>query len=141
MQITPNLGSRADRTGAYNWSNVTTDPESPVFLCFVGLTAGCCACAGEPLEAAVLELSVDEVLTTTRAVRRRLDLERPVPRAVIEECLDLAFQAPNGSNQQFWQWIFVEDPATKAAMADIYSAGMDAHIARPRTEADAQIDY
>jgi nitroreductase len=89
----------------------------------------------------VLELSVDEVLTTTRAVRRRLDLERPVPRAVIEECLDLAFQAPNGSNQQFWQWIFVEDPATKAAMADIYRAGMDAHIARPRNEADAQIDY
>ncbi len=89
----------------------------------------------------MLELSIDEVLTTTRAVRRRLDLERPVPRAVIEECLELAFQAPNGSNQQFWQWVFVEDAATKAAMADIYRAGMDAHIARPRTEADARIDY
>ena len=87
------------------------------------------------------ELGIDEVLTTTRAVRRRLDLERPVPRAVIEECLELAFQAPNGSNQQFWQWIFVEDPATKAAMADLYRAGMDAHIARPRTGAEPQIDY
>jgi nitroreductase len=89
----------------------------------------------------VSELGIDEVLTTTRAVRRRLDLSRPVSRAVIEECLQLAFQAPNGSNQQFWQWIFVEDPATKAAMADLYRAGMDAHIARPRTGAEPQIDY
>jgi nitroreductase len=86
-------------------------------------------------------LGVDEVLTTTRAVRRRLDLERPVPRTVVEECLGLAFQAPNGSNQQLWHWVLVDDPATKAAMADLYRAGMDAHIARPRTEADDQIDY
>ena len=86
-------------------------------------------------------LGVDDVLTTTRAVRRRLDLERPVPRAVVEECLELAFQAPNGSNQQFWHWVLVDDPATRAAMADLYRAGMDAHVARPRTEADAQVDY
>jgi nitroreductase len=89
----------------------------------------------------VSELGIDEVLTTTRAVRRRLDLSRPVPRTVVEECLELAFQAPNGSNQQFWQWVFVEDPATKAAMADLYRAGMDAHIARPRTGDEPQIDY
>ena len=87
------------------------------------------------------ELGIDEVLTTTRAVRRRLDLSRPVPRTVIEECLELAFQAPNGSNQQFWQWVFVEDPATKAEMAELYRAGMDAHIARPRTGAEPQVDY
>ncbi len=43
-------------------------------------------------------LTVDEVLTTTRAVRKRLDLTWPVPRAVVEECVDLALQAPNGSN-------------------------------------------
>jgi nitroreductase len=89
----------------------------------------------------MLDLGVDEVLTTTRAVRRRLDLQRPVRREVVEECLELAFQAPNGSNQQFWQWVLVDDPATKAAMADLYRAGMDAHIARPRTEADERIDY
>jgi nitroreductase len=47
-------------------------------------------------------LSFDEVLTTTRAVRRRLDLERPVERTVVEECLRLAFQAPNGANDQSW---------------------------------------
>jgi nitroreductase len=86
-------------------------------------------------------LGVDEVLTTTRAVRRRLDLDRPVPREVVEACLELAFQAPNGSNQQLWQWVLVDDPATKAAMADLYRAGMDAHVARPRTGADDAIDY
>ena len=89
----------------------------------------------------MLDLGVDEVLTTTRAVRRRLDLQRPVHREVVEECLELAFQAPNGSNQQFWQWVLVDDPATKAAMADLYRAGMDAHIARPRTESDERVDY
>jgi len=89
----------------------------------------------------MLDLGVDEVLTTTRAVRRRLDLQRPVRREVVEECLELAFQAPNGSNQQFWQWVLVDDPAIKAAMADLYRAGMDAHIARPRTESDERVDY
>jgi nitroreductase len=50
-----------------------------------------------------LNLSVDDVLTTTRSVRKRLDLEKPVPREVLMECLDLALQAPTGSNTQGWQ--------------------------------------
>ncbi|MBV8951716.1 MAG: nitroreductase family protein, partial [Actinobacteria bacterium] len=54
---------------------------------------------------------IDEVLTTTRTVRRRLDVSRPVDRAVVERCIDLALQAPNGSNQQRWRWIVVDDPA------------------------------
>ena len=49
-----------------------------------------------------LGLDADEVLTTTRSVRKRLDLERPVEREVIEECLDIALQAPTGSNTQGW---------------------------------------
>ena len=56
-----------------------------------------------------LNLSVDEVLTTTRSVRKRLDLEKPVPREVLMECLELALQAPTGSNAQGWQWVFVDD--------------------------------
>jgi nitroreductase len=44
-----------------------------------------------------LDLSVDEVLTTTRSVRKRLDLDKPVPREVVAECLELALQAPTGS--------------------------------------------
>ena len=67
-----------------------------------------------------LNLSVDEVLTTTRSVRKRLDLEKPVPREVLIECLDLALQAPTGSNSQGWQWLFVDDPDKKKALADIY---------------------
>lgn len=72
-----------------------------------------------------LNLSVDEVLTTTRTVRKRLDLTRPVPRAVIEECLDLALQAPNGSNLNVWRWIAVDDRATIAALAGLYKAGLE----------------
>ena len=64
-----------------------------------------------------LNLSVDEVLTTTRTVRKRLDVSRPVPRAVIEECLELALQAPNGSNRNVWRWIVVDDPAMIAKVA------------------------
>lgn len=69
-----------------------------------------------------LNLTADEVLTTTRAVRKRLDLERPVERDVIEECLEIALQAPSGSNTQGWHWIMVTDPAKKKALADIYAA-------------------
>jgi nitroreductase len=83
-----------------------------------------------------LNLSPEEMLTTTRAVRRRLDLERPVEREVVEACLRLAFQAPNGSNQQKWGWVVVDDPATKAAMASIYLAAVRDFVARPRTPED-----
>lgn len=69
-----------------------------------------------------LNLSADEVLSTTRAVRKRLDFDRPVSREVVEECLELALQAPTGSNSQGWQWIFVTDPDKKRALADIYAA-------------------
>ena len=73
-------------------------------------------------------LSNRELLTTTRSVRKRLDLERPVEREVVEDCLRIAFQAPNGSNQQMWGWVVVDDPQTRSAMADIYRAAMDDHI-------------
>ena len=63
---------------------------------------------------------VDDLLTTTRAVRRRLDYDRPVERAVILDCIRQAQQAPTGGNAQGWRWIVVEDAATRAALADIY---------------------
>src|SRR5438045_2186152 len=63
---------------------------------------------------------VDELLTTTRAVRKRLDLTRPVPREVVLECLRLAVQAPTGSNGQFWRWLVVTEPDTRAAIAELY---------------------
>ena len=74
-----------------------------------------------------LNLSVDEVLATTRTVRKRLDLSKPVSRAIIEECLELALQAPNGSNLNVWRWIVVDDRATIAAIAGLYKAGLEAY--------------
>ncbi len=62
----------------------------------------------------------DELLTTTRAVRKRLDFERPVPRATIMECIELSMQAPTGSNSQGWRWMVVDDAAKRAALADLY---------------------
>lgn len=69
---------------------------------------------------------VDYVLGTTRSVRKRLDLDRPVPDQVIFDCLDLAEQAPTGGNQSTRRWLLIRDPVTKKALADIYrSAGGD----------------
>lgn len=76
--------------------------------------------------------SVDELLSTTRAVRRRLDLSRPVERGVIVECLQLAIQAPTASNDQDWRWMVITDADKRAAIAEIYrSVGEDylAHAA------------
>ena len=70
-----------------------------------------------------LDLSADALLTTTRAVRKRLDLERPIDRTVVEECLRVALQAPNGSNRQTWNWVVVDDASTRAAMADLARRG------------------
>jgi nitroreductase len=64
--------------------------------------------------------AVDELLTTTRSVRRRLDLTRPVDRDVILECIRLAMQAPTASNAQDWRWMVVTDADKRAAIADIY---------------------
>ena len=55
-----------------------------------------------------LNLSADEVLKTTRSVRKRLDFDKPVERSVVEECLQIALQAPTGSNSQGWQFVIVE---------------------------------
>jgi len=62
----------------------------------------------------------DELLTTTRSVRKRLDLDRPVERDVIEECIDIALQAPTGSNAQGWRWLVVTDQERKDKIAEYY---------------------
>jgi nitroreductase len=62
----------------------------------------------------------DLLLSTTRAVRRRLDFDRPVERAVLLDCLRLAVQAPTGGNRQGWRWLFVTEPGTKLALAELY---------------------
>ncbi len=64
--------------------------------------------------------SIDHVLTTTRAVRRRLDLDRPVSLEVIHECLDIALQAPTGFNLQNWRWLVITDPELRRRLGTIY---------------------
>ena len=75
----------------------------------------------------LLPLGPDELLTTTRAVRRRLDLTRPVPPELVEECLRVAVQAPTGSNLQGWQWVVVDDPDKRRALAELYGPSFDAY--------------
>ena len=60
------------------------------------------------------------MLTTTRTVRKRLDFDRPVPRELLLECLDVALQAPTGSNSQGWQFVIVTEPEKKRVIADFY---------------------
>jgi nitroreductase len=71
----------------------------------------------------LLNLSVDEVLTTTRAVRRRFDLQRPVERDVLEDCLRIAQQAPTGSNRQTTHFVVITDAELRSAIAVVYRRG------------------
>jgi nitroreductase len=77
----------------------------------------------------VFDLSVtDALLSTTRAVRKRLDFDKPVPRQIIIDCLELASQAPTGSNRQGWRWIVVSDADTRRALADLYRKGVGSYL-------------
>jgi nitroreductase len=78
-----------------------------------------------------LPLTPDELLTTTRTVRKRLDLTREVPMTVIRECLEIALQAPSGSNRQGWHWIVVTDPDRRAAIGDVYRRAVRQYLASP----------
>ena len=72
--------------------------------------------------------SCDHLLTTTRSVRRRLDLDRPVEPEVVEECLEIALQAPSGSNRQGWHFIVVRDAERKKGLAELYRKAVVVHF-------------
>ncbi len=74
----------------------------------------------------ILDLSIDELLTTTRSVRKRLDLTRPVEPEVIDECLELALQAPSPGSGELWHFIVITDPAQREALASVYRKSIDA---------------
>lgn len=80
---------------------------------------------------ATLDLTPDQLLTTTRTVRKRLDLRRPVPLDLVKECLDIAMQAPSGSNRQTWHWVVVTDPRQRAAIGDYYRRAVAAYLDSP----------
>jgi nitroreductase len=73
----------------------------------------------------------DWLLTTTRSVRKRLDFSRPVERSVIERCIEIALQAPTGSNAQGWHFLVVTDAAKKRAIRDHYHRAFQAYLTNP----------
>ncbi len=78
---------------------------------------------GHPIDTSV----TDHLLSTTRAVRKRLDLDRPVERQVLNECLRLAIQAPTGGNRQGWHWMVITDSEKRAGLAELYRSGGEAY--------------
>ena len=68
-------------------------------------------------------VATDKLLTTTRSVRKRLDLTRDVEPQVIQDCIDIAMQAPTGTNAQNWAFVVITDPAKKKFIADAYRNG------------------
>src|SRR6478752_5284634 len=78
-----------------------------------------------------LPLTPDELLTTTRSVRKRLDLTREVPLDLVRECIDIALQAPSGSNRQGWHWMVVTDRELRAGIGDVYRRSVTAYLASP----------
>ncbi len=79
-------------------------------------------------------MTPEELLTTTRSVRRRLDLTRPVPRELILECIEIATQAPTGSNRQGWQWVVVTDADKRRFVGERYRDAWYAYAAAGRPE-------
>jgi nitroreductase len=73
----------------------------------------------------------EELLTTTRTVRKRLDLDRPVPIELVERALTIALQAPSGSNRQQWQWLVITDSGQRAAIGDLYRRACRAYFDSP----------
>jgi len=81
---------------------------------------------------------VDHLLTTTRSVRKRLDLSRGVPPEVVEKCIDIALQAPTGSNAQGWHFVVVTDAAKKKALADLYRRAFEMYRGMAQNQPQAQ---
>ena len=77
------------------------------------------------------ELTAHELLTTTRSVRKRLDLDRPVEPAFVRECLETALQAPSGSNAQRWHWLVLTDPEVRREVGALYQKACRAYLDSP----------
>jgi nitroreductase len=85
-------------------------------------------------------MNPDELLTTTRSVRRRLDLDRPVSLDLVKECLRIALQAPTGSNAQRWRWLVIAHPDQRAAIAEFYLRAWTEYAASSQTKEQRLVD-
>src|SRR3990172_10011061 len=84
--------------------------------------------------------TVDRLLSTTRAVRRRLDFARPVPRELVLDCIRLSEQAPTASNTQTWRWLVVDDPGKRRELGALYAQGIPAIRESGKQVRDAQTE-
>jgi nitroreductase len=82
--------------------------------------------------------AADALLATTRAVRKRLDFTRPVPRAIIMQCIALSQQAPTASNGQTWRWVIVDDAEKRVRLAELYREAAGTMLADARSAAAAR---
>ncbi len=86
----------------------------------------------------MIDLTPDELLSTTRAVRRQLDFTRPVENSVIEECISIAQQAPNAGNSQDWHFVVVKDPKLRIKLGELYRRARDRNF--PKTQSSIPRD-
>ena len=77
---------------------------------------------------------VERLLTTTKQVRKRLDLSRPIPVDELLEIIDVASHAPMGGNLERNRWIIVTDPDLKAQIAERF-----ADVGRPYLAANSEL--
>ena len=89
---------------------------------------------------AIHDLPPDELLTTTRAVRKRMDFVRPIPDDIVLECLKVAQQAPTATNQQNWHFMVVTDAEQRRAIADLYRQGWDEYLRIPTGTLNLTLD-
>ncbi|MFQ5999077.1 MAG: nitroreductase family protein, partial [Candidatus Bathyarchaeia archaeon] len=87
-----------------------------------------------------MNLTPNELLTTTRSVRKRLDLKRAVEREVIEECLAVAQQAPTASNMQNWHFLMITDSTKRARLSELYRKGWEIYSKLPTSASSAKYE-
>lgn len=85
-------------------------------------------------------MTPDELLTTTRTVRKRLDLSRPVPIELVKHALQVALQAPSGSNQQRWHWLVITDPGQRAELGKLYQRACREYLDSPHAAGKLFVD-
>ena len=82
---------------------------------------------------------IDHLLSTTRAVRKRLNLDKPVPRELILDCVRLSTQAPAGGNYQKWRWVIVDDPSKKRVIAEAYREAYAPYIEQQKGAVESKV--
>lgn len=82
-------------------------------------------------------LSPDDLLSTTRSVRKRLDFSRPVEPEIVRACLELALQAPTGGNRQGWQWVVITDAEKRKAIGELYRRSFQQYLQAPINSPEA----